>query len=106
MIMSKGVRNSVIDASSIYQAAQNGISYMTLYNRIVNYMWDEERAITTPPMARFGNRPEVFTKEELVYAEKELNIGYQGLYGRLRRGWSKERALSTPLQQGRKRREN
>ncbi|AHJ87206.1 hypothetical protein BCP8-2_168 [Bacillus phage BCP8-2] len=65
--------------------------------------WSEEKAVTTPPTdAKKCN------SKELTYNNKtqslkdwstELNMNYKTLAGRLRKGWSVERAFSTPVEE-------
>lgn len=92
------MRNSVLTKETIAKAKSNGISYITLYNRLFEYGYDEERATTEPPKEIFGrNKEPLFTDEEIAYAQTELNLTYGGLYARVKkRGLTKKHALSFP----------
>lgn len=59
-----------------------GISYLTLRNRLKNYKWPIERAITTAVLA-----PEISEKCRAAFLEKAPKISFGGITDTLR-GWS------------------
>lgn len=72
------------------RAEQNGIRKETLASRILTLGWDKETAITKPPrkIKDYGG----YTK-----IAKENGISNQAFLDRLKRGWSKEKAATTPI---------
>lgn len=73
------------------RAAANGVSKLTLEERIREYAWDKERAITTP--VRELNE---IGKQNIEKA-KNNGVTYANLRMRLSNGWSMERATTEPL---------
>jgi hypothetical protein len=70
-----------------------GIPYDTFYSRVVNG-WDLKHACTLPV-----DKHRVLTDEEIRYAE-EKGITARRVRKRMEKGWSKEKALHTPLGEG------
>lgn len=80
-------------------AKETGIKVGTLWRRLMVQGWSEERSLTEAP----GAAQRVF----LEYKGRKLHLGEWGrvtgipwatIRGRLRRGWTTEKALSTPVQ--------
>lgn len=79
----------------IQKAKENGISENCLRNRMNNLGWDIERATTEPVGAR-GNYSPLFSEEE--YRQAIINgVSKTLLTVRVKRGWSKEKAIATPV---------
>lgn len=84
-------------------AIKNGITRSTFYER-VKRGWDMEVAATTPTLSRSETLKRMnekqnrkFTDEQLRVA-RSLGISNKRLYARtVTLGWSKERAVSTPI---------
>ena len=72
-------------------AKRNGIPRNTLEQRIRDLLWDKQRAITEPPKN--------MSKGYGEYAKKAEKIGVKSntFYTRVKRGWSPERAATTPI---------
>ena len=72
-------------------AKRNGIPRNTLEQRIRDLLWDKQRAITEPPKN--------MSKGYGEYAKKAEKIGVKSntFYTRVKRGWSPERAATTPV---------
>lgn len=85
------------------RAEANGINDKTYHARVNQYGWSPEDASTIPTATREEvmakarkNKRRVFTDEQLSKA-KELGLSAQRIHQRVRSGWSKEDAVSTPL---------
>lgn len=79
-------------------AEVNGINYQVFANRLKRLGWAPERAAsTTKADARRlrDERQRLFTVEELTQI-KLIGITPSGVKQRLRNGWQREKALSTP----------
>lgn len=79
-------------------AKEYNLSYSTLCNRIFNLKITLEEALTTPVTQ---NTKHKFKDKELTLTEwsKELNISLFTLSSRIRRGWSIEKIVTTPIKQ-------
>lgn len=87
--------NPVFTREQIEQARKNGVSYITLYFRVMHYGWDIDKAINTPPQQRFGNKPKL--PEEIVKQAAKRGITRRDIWNRLNRGWSIEEAITKPV---------
>lgn len=74
---------------------ENGIKKPTICRRVYQYGWDIEKAITTPVIPR-EERSRKYPKE---YTDLALANGMSIItfYSRLKKGWSYEKAATTPL---------
>ena len=83
----------------IQLAEKNGISLSTFYRRI-NKNWDIEKAATIPTgttkdvIGKMINKHKKYSDEVLNLIKKN-NIPYKTFTGRLKRGWSIEKASTT-----------
>jgi len=87
----------VLTDEDIQQAASIGVSYGTLYNRINDYGWDIERAISTPVMPRSKRAKKRGGKvpAHLVKLAEANGIPYRVLYKRLYiQNWDEGRAVT------------
>lgn len=78
-------------------AKVNGISRTNVYNRVYNYGWSVDKAITTaliPRSKRFNKRK---YSEELIKETEERGICYGTFLNRISHGWSIEMASTTPI---------
>ena len=78
-------------------AKSNGISRTNVYNRVYNYGWSINKAITTeliPRSKRFAKRK---YSEELIKETEERGICYGTFLSRISNGWSIEMASTTPI---------
>ena len=83
-----------ITPDEIAQAAKNGISEVTFYNRVRQLGWDKERAMTTPPRKRS------FHNNKWVQIAKDNGVCYSTYRYRINSlGWTPERAATQPLQE-------
>jgi hypothetical protein len=73
------------------KAASNGISLSTLHKRLYRDEMNIEEAITKPPRKKVVS----LTKEQIQTALKN-KINLSTVYTRVRNGWTKEAAISTP----------
>ncbi|WP_199615510.1 hypothetical protein [Paenibacillus alkalitolerans] len=75
------------------QAAENGISEVTFYNRIRQLGWSKEKAMTTPPRKR------TFHNSKWVKIAEKNGICISTYKYRINQlGWEPERAATQPLQ--------
>lgn len=91
-----GVYNMLYITDEQYEIGfKNNIKKDTIYRRVYQYGWDIEKAITTPVIPR-EHRSRKYPKE---YTDLALSNGMSILtfYSRLKKGWSYEKAATTPL---------
>ncbi|EZP77582.1 Nucleoside permease nupC [Parageobacillus genomosp. 1] len=88
--------NPVFTREQIEQAKRNGVSYLTLYARVINYGWDIDEAIHTPPHDRFGNDVKSILPEEAVKIAEQNGLSRVDIWNRLNAGWTLEKAIHTP----------
>jgi hypothetical protein len=88
--------NPVFTREQIEQAKRNGVSYLTLYARVMNYGWDIDEAINTPPHDRFGNDVKSILPEEAVKIAEKNGLSRVDIWNRLNAGWTLEKAIHTP----------
>lgn len=78
-------------------AERNGIPRKLAYSRYYGCAWDKEKAITVPRRVNQGKRKRNYP--ESMYVQAELNgVSMYTVYSRIRRGWSPEKAATTPTQ--------
>ena len=92
----------VFTREQIAQAKRNGVSYLTLYARVMYYGWDIDKAINTPTQRRFGNKPKL--PEEIVQQAAERGITRMDIWNRLNSGWTLEEAITKPVKRRKRRR--
>lgn len=83
------------------RAEANGISNELLYNRVYRMSWDVERAICQKKQVMSARIEYTAEEKELM---KKNNIPVYLVYSRLRDGWDRKKAVSTPkiIKKGRK----
>lgn len=82
-----------ITPDEVEQAAENGISEVTLYNRVRQLGWSKDKAMTTPPRKRS------FHNSKWVQIAKGNGICISTYKYRINSlGWTEERAATQPLQ--------
>lgn len=86
------------------------VASRTVLDRIKNGKWDSENAITALPNARKTEFSRSISTVRLITAwgesksqiewseDKRCKVGYSGLKIRLKKGWTPEKAISTPSQ--------
>ena len=94
----KGIRKTIAQLSEEY-----GIPYQTLHARLTYYKWPLEKAVSVsvedskkiPSRARYIT----FNGETKTLTDwaKSHNMSLSGLRSRLKKGWSIEQALNTPV---------
>jgi hypothetical protein len=94
--------NPVFTREQIAQAKRNGVSYLTLYARVMYYGWEIDDAINTPTQRRFGNKPKL--SEEIVQQAAEHGITRMDIWNRLNSGWTIEEAITKPVKRRKRRR--
>lgn len=72
------------------KAEQNGIKRPTVRSRVMEFGWDVEKAITTPPKKFIKIPPQILREI------KKNNISIATYRGRIKLGWSIKRASSEP----------
>lgn len=87
----KGRHWSKIPKELKEQAAANGISLSTLHKRLFDYHWSEKKAVSTPVRQKIVS----LSKEEIQTVIKN-GLNTSTVYSRLRAGWDKQKAISTP----------
>ena len=78
---------------------ETGISYKTLENRI-RHGWPSEKILTTPVDKKYRTPMIInFFGEEISVAEAARRLGFEEstLRNRILRGWTVEKAITTPL---------
>lgn len=91
IIKSQGDRVRKYSDELMQQAKDNGISDNLFYRRINKLGWTPERASIEPPKAS-GRR-----KCPYVQQAKDNGIKLKTYYNRLSRGWTREEASTTPI---------
>ena len=76
-------------------AKENGIKYITLYNRVYNYGWGVDKAINTKiGEIRTGRKSKYYTQEQVEYM-KSIGVSTNLFRHRLHKGWSIHDAMHT-----------
>lgn len=90
------INESIFTKEQIDQAKQNGIPYLTLYKRVVDYGWEVEEAISKPTGNRFGNPkskiPDSYKERAFQNGISYVTLTHRYLY----LGWDLEKATSVP----------
>ena len=98
--MRRNLINTYISSVNYAIAQENGISKATLRNRVWNLNWPIKRAVTEPVREKENDN------SKWIEVAKENGININTFYGRIKLGWSAERAATTPTgKKGRPRKE-